>query len=80
MNIDDYINYILSESQPLDEIGKCCFSWMYHLHVGIIMDMMYWTTRHDHDIHKCDKLLGYIGGLSFVSMRWKVTPEKSTHS
>ena len=41
MHIDDYINHILSESQPLDEIGICCFARMYHLHIGIIMDMMY---------------------------------------
>ena len=75
--IDDYISYILSDSQPLDEIGICYFAHMYHLHVGIIMDMPYWTTCHDHDIQKCDKLLGFLGGLKFVSMKWKSTPENS---
>ena len=37
-HLDDYINFILSESQPLDEIALCCFARMYHLHIGIIMD------------------------------------------
>ena len=61
--IDDYINYILSESQPLDEIGICCFAKMYRLHIAIIMDTMFWTTCQDHDINKCDKILGFKGGL-----------------
>ena len=69
MHSDDYIYYILSESQPLDEIGICCFARMYHLHIGIIMDTMYWTAHRDHDIQKCDKLLGFMGGLKFVSMK-----------
>ena len=79
--IDDYINSILSDSQPLDQIGICCFTRMYHLHIGIIMDTMFWTTHQDHDINKCDKILGFKGGLRFVSMKWKTTPdspEKST--
>ena len=76
--IDDCISCILSESQPFDEIAICCFARMYHLHVGIIMDTQYWTTHHDHDIQKCDKLLGFLGGLKFVSMKWKSTPENSS--
>ena len=76
--INDYISYILSESQPLDEIGICCFTHMYHLHVGIIMGTQYWTTHHDHDIQKCDKLLSFLGSLKFVSMKWKSTPENSS--
>ena len=37
------------------------------------MDTMYWTTHQDHDLHKCHKLLGYIGGLSFTSIKWKTS-------
>ena len=36
---------------------------------------MYWTTRKDHDLKKCDKLLGFIGGLQFVSIKWKTTDD-----
>ena len=71
--LEYYINYILSESQPLDEIALCCFAQMYHIHIEIIMDMMYWTTCQDHDLHKYHKLLGYIGGLSFTSIKWNTS-------
>ena len=74
IHIDDYIINIISENQPMDEIAICCFARMYHLHIGIIMDTMYWTTRQDHNIQKCDKLLGFMGGLKFVGMKWKTTP------
>ena len=76
--INDYTSYILSESQPLDKIGICCFARMYHLYVGIIMDTQYWTTHRDHDIQKCDKLLGFLGSLKFVSMKWKSTQGNSS--
>ena len=78
---DDYINYIISENQPLDEIAICCFARMYHLHIGIILDTMYWTTCRDYNIQKCDKLLGFMGSLKFVGMKWKtmpVTPDNSS--
>ena len=75
MPVTDYINYILSECQPFDEIAICCFARMYHIHIRIIMDDMYWTTRKDHDLKKCDKLLGFIGGLQFVSIKWKTTDD-----
>ena len=81
IHIDDYINYIISENQPLDEIAICCFARMYHLHIGIKMDTMYWTTRRDHNIQKCDKLLGFMGSLKFVGMKSKttsVTPDNSS--
>ena len=73
--IDDYINYILSESQPLEEIRICCSARMYHLHIAIIMDTIYWTTCQDQDINKCDKILGFKGGLQFVSMKQKTTAD-----
>ena len=38
MPVTDYINYILSECQPLDEIAIWCFARMYYIHIGIIMD------------------------------------------
>ena len=50
---------------------------MYHLHVGIIMDMQYWTTVMIM-IFKNAMLLGFLGGLKFVSMKWKSTPENSS--
>ena len=74
IHIDGYINYIISENQPLDKIAICCFARMYHLHIGIIMDTMYWATHRVHNIQKCDKLLGFMGGLKFVGMKWKTTP------
>ena len=75
MPVSDYINYILSECQPFDEIAICCFARMYRIHIGIIMDDMYWTTQKDHDLKKCDKILGFIGGIQFVSIKWKTTDD-----
>ena len=76
--LEDYINYILSEGQPLDEIAICCFMRMYHIHIAVIMDSMFWTTCKDHDLQKCNKILGFIGSLSFISMKWK-TQAEDTH-
>ena len=39
------------------------------------MDTMYWTTCQDHNIQQCDKLFGFMGGLKFVSMKWKTTTD-----
>lgn len=77
MPLSDYVNYMLSECQPLDEIAICCFARMYHIHIGIVMDNMFWTTRKDHDLNKCDKLLGFIGGLKFVSIKWKTRADNT---
>ena len=52
MPTTDYINYILSECKPFDEIAICCFARMYHIHIGIILDYMYWTTQKDHDLEE----------------------------
>ena len=41
------------------------------MHIAIIMDTMSWTTCWDHEINKCDKILGFKGGLQFASMKWK---------
>ena len=39
---------------------------------------MFWTTHKDHDLQKCGKILGFIGGLNFIGMKWK-TQNEDTH-
>ena len=47
---DNYIAMMSEIGQPLDEIGIVLVARMYHIHIAIIQDNMYWTTRHDHNI------------------------------
>ena len=39
---------------------------------------MFWTTHKDHDLQKCNKIHGFIGGLNFIGMKWK-TQDEDTH-
>ena len=75
MPVTDYITLHIVR---MSTNAICCFARMYHIHIGIIMDDMYWTTQKDHDLKKCDKLLGFIGGLQFVSIKWKTTDDNKS--
>ena len=58
--------------QPLDEIGIVLVARMYHIHVAIIQEDFFWTTRHDHDIAQCKVLFGWQGSLQFIDIKRKV--------
>ena len=58
--------------QPLDVIGVVLVARMYHIHVAIIQEDFFWTTRCDHDIAQCKVLLGWQGSLQFIDIKRKV--------
>ena len=60
-NIDDYLAEFLQPNMPLDEIGILLFSKMMHKHVVVFFNDLYWTTRSDNDITKCDCYLSLPG-------------------
>ena len=58
-SIDDYLAEFLNPNMPLD--GILLFSRMKHKHVVVFFNDLYWTTRSDNDITKCDCYLSYWG-------------------
>ena len=66
-NIDDYLAEFLNPNMPLDEIGILLFSRMMHKHVVVFFNDLYWTTRSDNDITKCDCYLSYRGKCRYVN-------------
>ena len=45
LSMENYISMMSQIGQPLDEIGIVLVARMYHIHVAIIQDDMFWTTR-----------------------------------
>ena len=66
-SIDDYLAEFLNPNMPLDEIGILLFSRMMHKHVVVFFNDLYWTTRSDNDITKCDCYLSYRGKCKYVN-------------
>ena len=66
-SIDDYLAEFLNPNMPLDEIGILLFSQMMHKHVVVFFNDLYWTTRSDNDITKCDCYLSYQGKCKYVN-------------
>ena len=84
IGMDDYILMISQIGQPLDEIGIVLVARMYHIHVGIVQDKHFWTTRRDHNLDMCTIIFGWQGGLCFSDIKRKAnvalpppTPQKS---
>ena len=51
---------------PLDEIGLLMFSRMMHKHCAVFFNEVWWTTRKDNNLKKCDCWLIYRGKLQFT--------------
>ena len=66
-SINDYLAEFLNPNMPLDEIGILLFSRMMHKHVVVFFNDLYWTTRSDNDITKCDCYLSYRGKCKYVN-------------
>ena len=69
---DNYIAMMSEIGQPLDEIAIVLVARMYHIHIAIIQDNMYWTTRRDHNIVFCKVVFGWQGKLKFIDIKRKV--------
>ena len=70
-DVSQYIDSMSNTGQPLDQIAVIAMAHMYHIHIGIIMDGWFWTSRRDHKLDACKILLGWQGKLSFVDIKWK---------
>ena len=66
-SIGDYLAEFLNPNMPLDEIGIMLFSRMMHKHVAVFFNDLYWTTRSDNDITKCDCYLSSQGKCKYVN-------------
>ena len=78
LNVNAYIEIMTNAGQPLDEIAVVTIArflmhtlLVLHIHIGIIMDSHYWTSRRDHNLSNCKILLGWQGQLNFVDIKWK---------
>ena len=68
LDVQQYIDSMANNGQPLDEIGIVVIACMYHVHIGIIMDGCFWTSCRDHDLKECKILLSWQGQLNFVDI------------
>ena len=77
MDFDGYVDTVALDQTPFDEVAIVLSVHMYRIHICIVMQGKYWTTRQDHDFKHCTLFLAYIGGLVFYStMRKEPEPEK----
>ena len=75
LDAQQYIDSMANNGQPLDEIGIVVIAYMYHVHIGIIMDGHFWTSCRDYDLKECKILLSWQGQLNFVDIKWKEQAE-----
>ena len=71
----DYMSTISQFGQPFDEIAIALMARMYHVHVAVMQDKFYWTTKWDHDVAACKIILGWKGNLNFIDIKWKENQE-----
>ena len=48
LDVNDYIKLMTNAGQPLDKIAVVTIAHMYHVHIGVLMDGWYWTSKKDH--------------------------------
>ena len=65
MDFDGYVATIALDQTPFDEVAIILSAHMYHIHICILMQGKYWTTRRDHDFKHCTLFLAYMGSLVF---------------
>ena len=77
MDFDGYVDTVALDQTPFDEVAIVLSVHMYPIHICIVMQGKYWTTRQDHDFKHCTLFLAYMGKLVFYStMRKEPEPEK----
>ena len=59
----------------MDKIGIVLVAMMYHVHIAIIQDKRYWTTRWDHNLDLCTILFGWQESLHFIDIKRKTNQE-----
>ena len=59
LGIEDYLSTLVSKGAPIDEIGILIFSWMYHIHVCMLLKGYFWTTNENKDQDQCHLTLVY---------------------
>ena len=72
IQIKDYLNGLISESSPIDEIGLLIFSRIYHIHLSVLLKGYIWMTNANENIEKCDMTLVYRGCLAFNDATRKI--------
>ena len=57
LDINEYIKLMTNTGQPLDEIAVVIIACMYHIHISVLMDGQYWTSKRDHALADCKILI-----------------------
>ena len=65
-SVEDFLSDFLRPDMPLDEIGILMFSRMMHKHCAVFFNEVWWTTRRDNDLTKCDCYLIYRGKCQYT--------------
>ena len=67
MDFDGYVHTVALDQTPVDEVAIVLSARMYRIHICIVMQGKYWTTKQDHDFKHCTLFLAYMGRLVFYS-------------
>ena len=67
MDFDRYLDILSQDQTPFDEVAIVVSAHLYKIHICIVMQEKYWTTKRDHDNKHCTLFLAYVGGMVFYS-------------
>ena len=67
LELNEYLENLISPKVPMDELGLLIMARMYHSHVAVIMYDWTWTSGFDLQPTQCHFVLAYCGGLHFLA-------------
>ena len=68
-NWEEFLDHVVSETYTCNEVGLFLFAQMFHIHIGVIVNGVVWTTHFKQDLHQCDVVLGYKGCCQFILLQ-----------
>ena len=71
--VDDYLDSLIQPGFKIDELGLVIYARMYHIGIGIILQIDFWTTRTNDSPEDCDAVLCFYGNLKFSDTRLKIS-------
>ena len=67
LDLNEYLENLISPKVPMDELGLLIMACMYHSHIAVIMFDWTWTSGFDLKGTQCHFVLAYCGGLHFLA-------------
>ena len=71
LTVAEYCQNIVQLQWPLDEIALVLFAHLHKIHICVILEGKYWTTKRDESLKSANIYLVYCGKLHFFDTVWK---------